>query len=151
MKTWGFVTLLLLLMLPLTALPLLSPAELPPSSPDGDATSLGEGGFVAGRIRIPAADIHAEVMTASHGSDCGCCGTLWQGGIASTTADLSAVQVDDMAELVTVDGDRLVLECVAVEPCVRVGRWLIGWRGVIRAQGDVLVYSGGSVYRFVRL
>ena len=146
-----FVTALLLLMLPLTVLPVLSPGELPPSSPDGDATSLGEGGYVAGRIRIPAAGIHAEVLTASHGPDCGCCAPLWQGGIASTTADLSSVQVDDTAELLLLDGSRLVLECAEIVPCIRIGNALIGWRGVIEAQGDVLLVCGGRVYRFVRL
>ena len=136
-----FVTALLLLMLPLTVLPLLSPGELPPSSPDS----------VAGRIRIPAAGIHAEVLTASHGPDCGCCAPLWQGGIASTTADLSSVQVDDTAELLLLDGSRLVLACAEIVPCIRIGNALIGWRGVIEAQGDVLLVCSGRVYRFVRL
>lgn len=130
----GFAIALVLLMLPLIVLPLLSPTQ-----------------YVAGRIRIPAADIHAEVMTASHGPDCGCCGVLWQGGVAYTTADLSGVKVYDTAELVTVDGDRMVLECVEVVSCLRVGSTLIGWRGILRAEGDVLLVSGGKAYRFVRL
>lgn len=134
MKRWVFVTLLILLMLPLLMLPIL----------DRDM-------HLAGHILIPAADIRAEVMTASHGSDCGCCGMLWQGGIVTTTADLSAVQLYDTACLITVDGDSMALECVEITPCLRVGRWLIGWRGVILPEGDVLVVSGGRVYRWARL
>lgn len=134
MKRWVFVTLPLTLMLPLIVLPILLPEQ-----------------HIAGHIIIPAADIRAEFMTASHGSDCGCCGMLWQGGIVTTTADLSAVQLYDMACLITVDEDSMALECVEITPCIRVGTCLIGWRGVILPQGDVLVVSGSRVYRLIRL
>lgn len=134
MKRSLFLIILILLMLPICVLPILLPAQ-----------------HVAGHIIIPAADIRAEVMTASHGSDCGCCGMLWQGGIVTTTADLYTVQLYDTACLITVDDDSMALECVEIIPCLRVGRWLIGWRGVIRPEGDVLVVSGSRVYRFARL
>lgn len=134
MKRWVFVTLLLTLMLPLILLPIL----------DRDM-------HVAGHILIPAADIRAEVMKASHGSDCGCCGMLWQGGVVTTTADLTAVQLYDTACLITVDEDSIALECVEITPCLRFGSTLIGWRGVLRPEGDVLVVCGGRVYRFIRL
>jgi len=136
MKRWIFVALLLLFATALTV-PIMLDAQ--PSL------------HLAGEILIPAADIRAEVMTASHGSDCGCCGMLWQGGIVTTTADLSAVQLYDMACLITVDGDSMALECVEIAPCLRVGRWLVGWWGVIQPEGDVLVVSGSRVYRFARL
>ncbi len=137
MKRMAFVALLLTLMLPMVVLPILLDAQ--PSL------------HIAGEILIPAADIRAEVMTASHGSDCGCCGMLWQGGIVTTTADLSTVQLYDMACLITVDGDSMALECVEIIPCLRVGRWLIGCRGMILPEGDVLVVSGSRVYRLIRL
>lgn len=134
MKRSAFLTFLILTMLPLIALPLLD-----------------RGRYVAGRIRIPVADISAEVLTASCGSDCGCCGVLWQGGVVTTTSDLSAVQIDDTAYLTTVDGERSVLECVEITPCLRVGNTLIGWRGILQSDGDVLIVSGSRVYRWARL
>lgn len=136
MKRWVFVALLLLFAVAMTV-PILLDAQ--PSL------------HLTGHILIPAADIRAEVMTASHGPACGCCGVLWQGGIVTTTADLSTVQLYDTACLITVDGDSMALECVEITPCLRVGRWLIGWQGVIRPEGDVLVVSGSRVYRLIRL
>ena len=76
---------------------------------------------------------------------------LYNGGIVHTTADLSAVQLYDMACLITVDEDSMAMECVEITPCLRLGSTLIGWRGVIRPEGDVLVFSGGRAYRFIRL
>lgn len=142
MKRWVFVVLLLLSVSTLIV-PVLLDAQHPLS--------------VAGRIRIPAADISAEVMTASHGSDCGCCGVLWQGGVAYTTADLSGVQVDDKAEIYTVDGGHFVLEFVGMTHCLKIGNVLIGWNGITRANGDVLLCDRAGatpfvrVFRFVRL
>lgn len=137
MKRWVFVVLLLLFVSVLTV-PVLLASQQPLS--------------VAGRISIPSADIHAEVMTASHGSDCGCCGVLWQGGVAYTTADLSGVKLDDKADLITVDGDRMVLEFVGMTHCLKIGNVLIG---NTRANGDVLLCTGSTpfvrVFRFVRL
>lgn len=136
MKRWVFVVSLLLFASALTV-PILLDAQ--PSQ------------RLAGHILIPAADIRAEVVKASHGSACGCCGMLYNGGIVHTTADLSAVQLYDMACLITVDGDSMALECVEIIPCLRVGRWLIGLQGVILPEGDVLVVSRSRVYRFARL
>lgn len=105
---------------------------------------------VCGRIRISTRDIHAE-MLAEHGVDCGCCPSLWNGGVTSTTADLSTVSLYDMADIVTLDGGHYVLECMEIVPCIRVGNLLVGWRGVIKVQGDIIVYSAGKAYRFTRL
>lgn len=105
---------------------------------------------VCGRIRISTRDIRAELM-AEHGVDCGCSPSLWNGGVAHTDADLSPVQLYDMAEVYTLDGGHYVLECVEIIPCIRVGRWLIGWRGVVKAQGDIIVYNAGKAYRLTRL
>ena len=134
MKRSAFLSVLLTLMLLRIVLPRLLPEQ-----------------HLAGEIIIYAADIRAEVMTASHGPDCGCCGMLWQGGIVTTTADLSAVQLYDMACLITVDEDSMAMECVEITPCLRLGSTLIGWRGILRAEGDVLVFSGGRAYRFIKL
>lgn len=132
MKQRVFITLLILIMLPLIALPLLDALEW----------------SIAGKISI--GDIHADILTA-HEAVCGCCPALWSGGIATTLADLSEVQVWDTAEIVTLDGGHYVLECAEIVPCIRIGNVLIGWRGIVEAEGDVLIYSKGTVYRFVRL
>lgn len=104
--------------------------------------------YVAGRIRT--GDIRAEVHTISE-APCDCCPLLWNGGIATTPADLSAIRLYDMADVVTLDGGHYVLECVEIIPCIRVGRWLIGWHGVVKAQGDIIVYNAGKAYRLTRL
>lgn len=118
--------LLILLMLPLIVLPLLPEREC----------------YVAGHIRIPARGIYAEVYTTDHGPDCGCCGALWNGGTVTVTADLSSVQVGDMAEIYTVEGEHLVLECIAIRS---------GPAWLMEPQGDVLVVNGRWVYRLTRL
>lgn len=105
---------------------------------------------VVGRIRITSADLSAELY-GTPVADCGCCPALWNGGIVSTLADLSPVQVGDMAKVTTLDGERYVLECAEIVPCIRWGRWLLGWRGVVKAQGDIIVFSGGKVYRWIML
>lgn len=83
--------------------------------------------------------------------DCDCCPPLWGGGIATTEADLSAVQVGDWATITLLDDTRLVLECAAIFPCVRVGSWLVCQYGLIRAEGDVIIYDKYKAYMFVRL
>lgn len=134
MKRSVFVTILMLLLLPLIVLPLLS-------VPDG---------VVVGRISIPSQGIQAEIMTADMPT-CDGCPILWQGGVATTDADLSALELWDMADVITIDGGHYVLEYVGIVPCIRVGRWLIGWRGIIRADGDMLLVNENRAYRFVRL
>jgi hypothetical protein len=105
---------------------------------------------VIGKLKIPAHDIRTTLMTAPEQS-CGCCPILWNGGIAYAQDDISAAQVGDTAKVTTLDGGRYVLECAEIVPCIRWGRWLLGWRGVIRANGDVLIVSGGKVYRWIML
>lgn len=132
MKQRTFILILTLLMLPLCALPLLSPDD----------------GYVCGRIRI--GDTLAEIHT-THGPSCDCCPAMWNGGIVTTTADLSSVRLQDWADVVTLDGGHYVGECVEIIPCVLVGKWLIGWRGVVKTEGDILIYTVYKAYRFVRL
>ena len=67
---------------------------------------------------------------------------LWGGGKVTTDADLSQVQVGDMAHLYTVEGEHLVLECVTIRR---------GWGWFDKPQGDVIVINNRYVYRFTRL
>ena len=105
---------------------------------------------VTGKLKISAHDIRTAIMTA-HGAGCGCCPSLWNGGIVHALEDLSAVQVGDTADLTTLDGGHLVLECVEIVPCIHIGHRLISWQGIIKADGDVVVFSAGKAYRFTRL
>lgn len=105
---------------------------------------------VVGWLKIPACDIRTVIMTA-HGEGCGCCPSLWNGGIAHAMADLSPVQLYDTADMTTLDGGHLVLECVEITPALHIGRWLVSWKGIINACGDVVVFSAGKAYRFIRL
>lgn len=105
-------------------------------------------GTAAGILRID--DICAEVYTA-HGATCDCCAPLWGGGIAVTDADLSSVQEGDWAVLTLLDGTRLVMECAAITPCLRVGNCLIGPWGITQADGEIIIYDKCTAYWFVRL
>lgn len=128
----AFPWLLILLMLPLCVLPILSPDD----------------GISAGTISI--GDICAEVYTA-HGATCDCCAPLWGGGIAVTDADLSGVQEGDWATITLMDGTRLVMECAAITPCLRVGRYLIGPWGITQAEGEIIIYDKCMAWWLVRL
>ena len=128
----AFPWLLILLMIPLCALPLLHPN-------DGDE---------AGILRI--GDICADLCTLDRPS-CGCCAPLWGGGIAVTDADLTSVQVGDWATITMMDGSRMILECAAILPCIRVGNWIVSQHGIFRAEGDILIYNKCTAYWFVRL
>ena len=104
--------------------------------------------YVCGKIRT--GNIRADILTFSV-AECDCCPVLWNGGIATTKTDLTSVQLYDAAEIITLDGGHYVLECVEIIPCIRVGRWLIGWQGLIWAEGDIILYNTYKAYRFTRL
>ena len=133
MKQRTFILAMLLLMLPIIALPILQPSD----------------GYAAGRIVI--GDTRADIYTTHKTGGCDCCPSLWGGGVAGTYEDLSTVQVGDWADIRTIDGGHYVLECVEITPCIRVGRYLVGWRGVVKADGDIIVFAGCRAYRLVRL
>lgn len=134
MKQFLFVLLLILIMAPLIVVPLLSRGTV----------------SVVGRIRIPSADISADVFAVSvDGCNCGL--ELWHGGRASTLSDMSAVAIDDRAHLTLLSGQRFVVECIEIIPCIRLGRWLVSWKGVVKDKGDVLIFSNGTVYRWTIL
>lgn len=104
--------------------------------------------IAAGTLRI--GDLCMEVYT-THGDACDCCAPLWGGGIVTAGADLTSVQVGDWAVLTLLDGTRLVLECAAITPCLRVGRYLIGQWGITQAEGDIIVYDAFTAYWLARL
>lgn len=124
MKRYIFATILILL-LPMIVLPLLSPREQ----------------YVAGRMYIRERGIAASLYTKEEDVLDGM-SVLWGGGKVTTDADLSGVQVGDMAHLYTVEGEHLVLECVRI-------RKGLGW--FEKPQGDVIVINQKWVYRFTRL
>lgn len=96
--------------------------------------------YVWGRIRIPARGIYAEVYTTERGDDC--IPTLWNGGKVTVKDDLSSVQLYDTAELIGLEGEHYVLECVSI---TGMPAWLL------KTSGDALVVNGRWVYRFTRL
>lgn len=100
-----------------------------------------EGGYVAGRMYIRSRGISAEVYTREAEPIDGM-SSLWNGGKVTTHADLSSVQLGDMADIYTVEGEHLVLECISI---TGVPSWLQ------KTDGDVLVVNGRLVYRLTRL
>ena len=97
--------------------------------------------YVAGRLYIRSRGISAEVYTRQQEPIDGM-SSIWSGGRVSTKADLSAVQVGDMAELYTVEGEHLVLECIDIRK---------GWGWWVKPEGDVIVIDGKWVCRLTRL
>lgn len=98
--------------------------------------------YVYGKLRIPAHDIYADVYIRDHDEDCDCTTPLWHGGKVTVKADLSAVQLYDMATLTSLSGEYMVLECVSITgipACLQ------------KTDGDVLVVNDRLVYRFIRL
>ena len=112
--------------------------------------------YVCGSIRIPARGVEASVYT-SEAEPIDGMSSLWQGGTVTTDADLSRVQVGDFAHIYTTEGEHLVLECVSIMGCLVIGQTMItSWGRVVRANGDVLLYSNTQqmrvhVFRLARL
>lgn len=101
----------------------------------------------AGSIRIPARGIEASVYTREAEPIDGM-SSLWGGGIVTTDADLSRVQVGDFAHIYTTEGEHLVLECVSIMGCLVIGQTMItSWGRVVHANGDVLLYSNTQQMR----
>lgn len=135
MKNSIFATIIVVFMLPLIALPILF------------ASSSLE---AYGRIHIPARGVSREVYHQPDES-CRCCDPLFGGGEVYVDGDFSAVEVGDVAHLISLEGDHKVLECFEIVDFIRVGRWFFNRSGAIHANGDVLVFSDGVVYRFIIL
>jgi hypothetical protein len=98
--------------------------------------------YVYGKLRIPAHDIYADVYIRDHDENCDCTTPLWHGGKVTVKADLSSVQLYDMATLTSLSGEYMVLECVSI---TGIPAWLQ------KTDGDVLVVNDRLVYRFIRL
>lgn len=109
----------------LIALPLLSPRAQ----------------YVAGRMYIRERGIAASLYTKEEDVLDGM-SVLWGGGMVTTDADLSEVQVGDMAHLYTVEGEHLVLECIEIR------KGCVWWD---KPKGDVIVIDGKWVCRMTRL
>ena len=97
--------------------------------------------YVAGHLYIRERGISAEVYTRQEDPLDGM-SSLWNGGEVITREDLSTVQLGDMAEIYTVEGEHLVLECVDIRK---------GWAWRVKPQGDVIVINGRWMYRLTRL
>lgn len=132
MKRFVFLAVLALIMSPICVLPLLYPDD----------------GTAAGTLCI--GDICADLYTLDRPA-CDCCAPLWGGGIAVTDADLSCVRVGDWATITLLDGTRLIMECAAITPCLRVGRYLIGPWGITQAEGEIIIYDKCTAWWLVRL
>lgn len=103
-----------------------------------------------GVLEIPSANIET-LLYPVHVDNC-CDIVLWNGGrIHADDAEAFAeIKLWDTA-CTRIETERLVLECVSIDPCVTIGGWLVGCRGIIRPGGDVLIVGGNRVYRFVML
>ena len=97
--------------------------------------------YVAGHLYIRERGISAEVYTRQKDPLDGM-SSLWNGGEVITRENLSTVQLGDMAEIYTVEGEHLVLECVDSRK---------GWASRVKPQGDVIVINGRWMYRLTRL
>ena len=98
--------------------------------------------YIYGHIRIPTRNILAEVYTTAHSTDCGCASALWNGGKITVNADLSDVEIGDMADLRTLDGLHLVLECINIRK---------GLEWLVEPNGDILVINDRWICRFIIL
>lgn len=92
----------------------------------------------AGQLNIPSEDIKMDLYRVH--DDCVCCYLgLYNGGkIEVRGVDLSTVGIDCTASIKQEDV-YLVLECVELVDCVQIGNVLLSLRGVVHADGDVLI------------
>lgn len=97
--------------------------------------------YVAGCIDIRSRGITAELYTTEPDPIDGM-SSLWHGGRVTTKTDLSDVKLGDMAEVYTVEGEHLVLECIGVSR---------GWGWNDPLHGDIVIIHGRWQYRFTRL
>ena len=138
MKRSVFITLLVLIMLPVVVLPIMTA----PSGVVMKATIAAPNEpNTQGSIKISNAGVDASLSLAHH--DCDCCYMgLWNGGYIIGDAQMfESVKVGDWADIDMPDC-RLVLECVEIKHTI--GQ-------LEKSNGDVLVICGLKVYRFTRL
>lgn len=108
-----------------------------------------------GRLCIPSAGVDTKLSLVHEGCTC-CYMGLWNGGkIYGDAQTLSSVKVGDWADIMTADY-RIIVECVEVADCLAICGKLIGLRGIVKSDGDVLLCVGLGwcrvrVYRMARL
>lgn len=116
--------------------------------PDTVVTVDNNGLMPCGTMEIPSADIHT-LLYPVHVDNC-CDVILWNGGRIHTD-DTEAFAEIELWDSATIKPEGMVLECVSIDHCLQIGGWLVGWHGIIRPHGDVLIVSGNTVYRFTML
>lgn len=137
MKRSVFITLLVLILLPVVVLPLLTA----PSGVVMKATIAAPNEQEQGSIKIPQAGVDASLSLTHVDDDC-CYMGLWNGGYIIGDAQMFAsVKVGDWADIDMLDC-HLVLECVEIKHTI--GQ-------LEKPNGDVLIICGLKVYRFTRL
>lgn len=97
--------------------------------------------YVAGRLYVRSRGICAELYTKEFDPVDGM-SVIWNGGRVTTKADMSGVELGDMVDIYTVEGEHLVLECVGISR---------GWDWYKPLNGDVIVIHGRWMYRMTRL
>lgn len=111
----------------------------------------------SGRIVIPSEDVEMDLYRVHDGQLC-CYYGLYNGGkIEVRGVDLSGIDIGCMADIKQEDV-HLVLECVEVIDCVKIGKVLLSTPdvGVVNADGDVLIIMCDNsplvkVWRMTRL
>lgn len=116
--------------------------------PDTVVTADNNGLMPCGTVKIPSAKIHT-LLYPVHVDSC-CDIILWNGGKIYAD-DIDAFAEIELWDTATIKPEGMVLECVSIDHCITIGGWLIGWQGIIRPDGDVLIVSGNTVYRFTML
>lgn len=116
--------------------------------PDTVMTTEANGLMPYGTVEIPYARINAALYPVHVD---GCCDiVLWNGGRILADNEEAFAEIE-LWYTAYIEPEGMTLECISIDRCVRIGEWLIGWRGLIQAHGDVLIVSGNRVYRFVML
>lgn len=92
----------------------------------------------AGQLCIPSEDIEMDLYRVY--DNCVCCYLgLYNGGRVEVRGiDLSDVCIECTA-CIEQEDVYLVLECVEIMNCVQIGNTLLSRRGVVHAEGDVLI------------
>lgn len=109
----------------------------------------------SGRLVIPSEGIEMDLYRVHDGQLC-CYYGLYNGGkIEVRGVDLSTVGIGCMVDIRQEDV-HLVLECVEILDCVKLGKALLSQRGVVNADGDVLIVMCDNsplvkVWRMIKL
>lgn len=119
---------------------------------------LSDDAIYYGVFTIPNAGIETELYRFYDGCSC-CFFGLYNGGriISSGKEDWDCINVGDYAYIKSEELGKTVFELAEIIDCINVSEALIGLRGLIESNGDVLlcVYDNNSpvvrVYRWIML